>query len=153
MKLLERSRQSGATVVEFALVVIVLILLMFGLIEFGRAIFQWNSAAEATRHGARVAAIVAPDAGGRSQILAAMHGAMPELQDGQLVVEYSTNGIAFGPAGTCSRDTVPPCTYVRVSVDVDFTFIAGIWGQGGSALSIAMPAFATTVPIEALGYT
>lgn len=153
MKLSSRFRQAGATAVEFALVIIILLLLLVGLLEFGRAIFQWNSAVEATRHGARIASIASPDEAGRALVLAAMRRSLPELQNAQITVEYSTNGVAYGPAGTCTRETTPPCAFVRVGVDVDFTFISGIWSPGDGPLSIPIPTFATTVPIEALGTT
>ena len=47
----------GAATVEFALVALLFFTLMFGVIEFGRAIFLWNTVQEVTRHAARDAAV------------------------------------------------------------------------------------------------
>lgn len=153
MKRTLRQRQAGAAVVEFALVFILLLMLMAGLLEFGRALYQWNSSVEATRHGARVASIAPPNAAGRAQVLAAIRETMPDVTDAELQVHYSTDGISFAAAGSCTRDTTPPCTFVRVGLDRRFTFAARFWGTPDGSRSMSMPRFSTTVPIEALGVT
>ena len=45
----------GASAVEFALVSTLLLSLVFGIVEFTLALFQWNSAETATQMGARLA--------------------------------------------------------------------------------------------------
>ena len=52
-----KNSQQGTTTVEFAILASVLFVLIFGVIEIGRAFFVWNSLAEATRRGARIAAV------------------------------------------------------------------------------------------------
>lgn len=47
----------GQALVEFALILPLLLLLMFGIIEFGRAFFQKNITINAAREGARFAAV------------------------------------------------------------------------------------------------
>lgn len=49
--------QQGAASVEFALVALLFFALMFGVIEFGRVIFLWNTVQEVTRHAARDATV------------------------------------------------------------------------------------------------
>lgn len=49
--------QRGVTTVEFAIVSAVLFVVLFGIIEFGRALFVINALTEATRRGARMAAV------------------------------------------------------------------------------------------------
>ena len=51
---LRRGRR-GATIVEIALALMVLLLLVIGTIEFGRAAWAYNTLAHATRQGARYA--------------------------------------------------------------------------------------------------
>ena len=43
--------------VEFALVAALFFTLLIGIMEMGRVLFYWNSAAEATRLGARLAVV------------------------------------------------------------------------------------------------
>jgi Flp pilus assembly pilin Flp len=52
--------ESGATMVEFALVAGVLILALFGFMEFSHAYWQWNSATKALQLGVRLAAVSDP---------------------------------------------------------------------------------------------
>lgn len=53
---IERSA-AGQALVETALVLPIVILLLMGLFDFGRAIFYYNSVAEAARNGSRVAIV------------------------------------------------------------------------------------------------
>lgn len=49
--------QRGVTTVEFAIIGAALFIVLFGVIEFGRALFVVNALTEATRRGARMAAV------------------------------------------------------------------------------------------------
>ena len=49
--------EDGAAAVEFALVVSLLFVLLFGIMEFGLAFFELQNLRSATREGARAAAI------------------------------------------------------------------------------------------------
>ena len=52
-----RRRQQGTSVVEMALVLPLLLLLVFGIGDFGIAYTQWNSLTNAVREGARVGVV------------------------------------------------------------------------------------------------
>lgn len=52
-----RSRSRGQTLVEFALVFPLFILLVFAVLDMGRAILAYNTVASAARNGARVAIV------------------------------------------------------------------------------------------------
>ncbi|MDO8773085.1 MAG: pilus assembly protein [Burkholderiaceae bacterium] len=134
-------RQRGAAAVEFAFVVILVIFLLFGLIEFGRTLFTWNSAVDVTRRGARTAAIVA--VGDSAAVLAEMRLIMPELEADNVTIEYSIDGDF--PGAACVRGT---CRFVRVSVNRVFRPLVFFLPA-----TIQMPPFSTTYPVEALGAT
>ena len=51
------SRDTGQGMVELALVLPVLVLIMVGIMDLGRAVFAYNTIANAARQGARVAAV------------------------------------------------------------------------------------------------
>src|SRR5919202_6635011 len=51
------SSELGAAIVEFAIVLPLLLLLVFGIADFGRALFIKNNLTSAARSGARVAAV------------------------------------------------------------------------------------------------
>ena len=50
-------QDDGASAAEFAMVITLFVVLLFGAIDFGRAMFEWNSAAKATQIGARFAVV------------------------------------------------------------------------------------------------
>jgi len=64
MKRVRRALQrneKGAAIVEFALVVPLLLLLLWGIVDIGRAFYTLNNLASAVREGARTAAVMATD--------------------------------------------------------------------------------------------
>lgn len=52
-----RRREGGQSLVEFALLLPVLLVILLGLLDFGRAVFAYNSVSEAARNGSRVAIV------------------------------------------------------------------------------------------------
>lgn len=65
------SDERGAAAVEFALVCVPLVMLLFGIIGYGLALWQLQSLRAATREGARIAAV----GGTRDQVLTAVESA------------------------------------------------------------------------------
>jgi Flp pilus assembly protein TadG len=55
-----RSRQRGVALIELAISIGVLIMIAFGITEFGRAIYQYNTLAKAVRDAARFLAVRDP---------------------------------------------------------------------------------------------
>lgn len=54
---ISRTRSRGQTLAEFALVLPVLLLVMMGIVDFGRAVWAYNTLSNAAREGARVAIV------------------------------------------------------------------------------------------------
>jgi len=97
-------KQSGITTVEFAIIGATMLLVLFGLIEIGRAMFVLNALGESTRRAARVAAVCpindpaikevglfnAPGGGATAQIVGGLTAA-------NFAVEYlDSNGNVIG---------------------------------------------------------
>lgn len=55
-----KRRQSGIAAVEFAFVLIPLLTLLFGITEFGRAMYEYNTIAKAARDATRLMSTQAP---------------------------------------------------------------------------------------------
>lgn len=83
-------REDGAAAVEFALIVGLLAILIFGLLEYGLAFWQVQNLRAAAREGARVAA-VRGDAG---EIEAAMVAASAGSLTGAESFTVTANGVA-----------------------------------------------------------
>lgn len=93
-----RERDAGP-IVEFAVVVPVLLLLLFGIIDFARAFFQRNNLVAAVREGARFAAVqeFPCDAATISAIQQRVIGYFSAIGD----AVPALNTIVVTPAGTC----------------------------------------------------
>lgn len=127
------SRQGGVAAVEFALIASVFFMLLIGIMEMGRVLFYWNSAAEATRLGARMAVVC-------------------DLNDADIKVRMQTMlsilptskiNIGYTPAG-CD---VNSCQAVTVSIGAGVpvtTFIPFV------PLTLTLPPFSTTLPRESM---
>jgi hypothetical protein len=126
-------RQAGAAVVEFALVASLLFMLLFGIMEMSRMLFYWNTATEATRLGARIASVCAPDAAG-------IKGSMTALFP---VIAATDIKISYLPAGCSASD----CRQVTVSIDTTRTLDLAI---PFLPLRLRLPSFSTTVPRESM---
>lgn len=146
-----RSRQRGVTCVEFAIIGSVFFTLLFGVIEFGRALFVANALTESTRRGARMAAVcpVGDPAPALVAIFANADGASriaPDLTTANVVVSYLNQAGATIANPTANYAAI---RYVQVRI-VNFTqemLIPFLLPE------ILMPAFTATLPIESLGYS
>ena len=57
LKALWKNEERGQAVVEFALVAIIFFIVVFGTMDVGRAVWNYNTLAQATREGARFAVV------------------------------------------------------------------------------------------------
>ena len=84
---LRKNPESGATMLEFAIAVPVVVLLVVGLIEFGFGFLDSQAVAGATREGARVGAIFATDPDADGFILAAVGDSLSDMRGGSELQE------------------------------------------------------------------
>jgi Flp pilus assembly protein TadG len=132
--------QRGSTLVEFAIGATVFLMVMFAVIEFGRALWVHNALSDAARRGARYAVthssadatavknvVVYDDPAGGTQPL------VDNLTTSNVDVSYSNFGLNGGTA------TVSITSY-------QFQFVFPI-----VSTSIQMPAYATTLTAESAG--
>ena len=112
----------GAAAVEFALLLPLLLLLVFGIIDFGRAINAQITLTQAAREGARLAAL------GQPNVVSGTQAAAPGLNLPQSAIAVT----ACPPGATQTTDAV-----VQVSYPFHFVTpvgaIAGLFGGGFGA--------------------
>jgi len=87
---------SGAAAVEFGLIGMIFITLLFGMVEFGTAYWQWNQAAKALQLGVRLAAVSNPV----SSDLSTFTGLSSTVEEGDPMPYFQR--ICSGKAATCS---------------------------------------------------
>lgn len=133
MKPALKLRLVGATTVEFALVLLLLLMFVLGLIDFARLLYTWNAAAEVTRAGARYAA-VCDDTSKQAEVLARMQELLPQITGVSVV-------------WTPSSCTASTCEMVTVSItSMNYSWISPI--PGAVAPLIPTPTAATTLTRE-----
>ena len=145
-----RRDQRGTALVEFALLAPLLFLLLFGIVDFGRALDYYNQMTQLAGQGARAASVNrAPDGTPLSnanlyeiqQQLATTYTAQPELKKGIVVC------ITHVPSGT--QD------YVTVRTSYKFNFLplvgAAAGALGGLNLSSTQTERAETFPVDTNG--
>jgi hypothetical protein len=133
------NRQRGTAIVEFAIVAVIFLMLLLGIMDFGRMLFTWNAAAEATRWGARIAVVC--DKATPAQVRDRMRRILPQLTDANIVIDW------HNPEGTVSACDKSSCKGVEVRLS-GFTFdpISPFMGFGLTTV----PAFATYLPRESM---
>lgn len=155
--------QDGAALVEFAIIALLFFILLFGIIEFGRAWFVYNTLTEATRRGARVAAVCPVDDAGILQVKqATIFDPTPDgvttptmgllgLSTDNVNVSYFDANMAVLATPTAAYDDI---AFVRVAIKANFQqalFIPGFSFVLGSKDTHDI--IITTLPSESLGRT
>ncbi|MDP9429873.1 MAG: pilus assembly protein [Actinomycetota bacterium] len=110
--------ERGAAAVEFAFIVPLLIVLLLGIAEFGRAFQVQGTLSAAAREGARAMALQNDSAAARTAVQDAASSLAPAVTDGQ---------IAITPAA-CPTTTDGSGTNVRVTVTYPMPFLTGFFG-------------------------
>ncbi len=121
------TNDKGANLIEMALVTILLLLLLAGVADFGRAFYHYIIISNAAREGARYASHFPNDAGGiRVATKQEATDSGVTLLDTDILIDPDPDGA--GPAG--------PGSPVRVSIVYDFpTILGGIIGADELTLS------------------
>jgi Flp pilus assembly protein TadG len=134
------SDERGSTLVEYAIAATVFMTVMFGVIEFGRALWVHNALADAARRGARYAVLHSADIDKVKNVVVYDNedgGSQPmvtNLTTGNVTVNYSGLGVNTGT--------------VTVSItDYQFQFVVPLVGT-----TITMPNYTTTLTGESSGF-
>jgi Flp pilus assembly protein TadG len=129
-----RRHCKGTTAVEFAIVSSVFFMMLIGIIQIGILLFFYNTAEEATRLGARIAAVCDLNAAAITNNMTAL---LPDLAAGDVSVSYQ-------PAGC----TVANCQSVTVEINPGFVVPVAI--PFVTLPTLFLPAASTTLARESL---
>jgi hypothetical protein len=136
----ERGQTRGQALVEFALVLPILLILLLGVLDFGRAIAAYNSVSNAARSGARVAIV--------NQDLAAIEAAVESegISLGDIEVEFDPD-VNNKPA--CPADDCCPQIGCIVEVRVTSSYVPAtpIFSNIVGTIDVSS---ATRMPIESV---
>ena len=151
-----REAQRGLTTVEFSIVGSVLFVVLFAIIEFGRTMYVINVLTEATRRGARLAAVCPvndpyPAQGAVFAYGGSNSAVVAGLTTANVVIEYlDDNGNVISSPSPNFADTATnfdTIRYVRAQI-VNFSMQLMIPFFDPT---VSLSGFAATIPRESLG--
>lgn len=159
-------QQHGVAIVEFAIVVLLLFILLFGILEFGRLFYVFNSVQEVTRRAAREAVVRWIDQQSVVKNLALFgRSTLPagaEITPARINIEYldvdgallTTLTLPVSPGDNitkCLNEPPVGCiAYVRVSITgATYAPMVSLFPY----LSVPIPASTVTMPAESMGYS
>lgn len=171
-----RTGQRGAAAVEFALIAMVFFMLFFGIIEFGRFFYLYNTVQEVTRCAARQAVVRWTDqVGGIQRMCVFQPGSAgdvslpgaPEVTNVKVSIRFvNASGATANPMPGSSEDNVGACLdpgadgcirFVEASIQdcsgqscqpVQYQPMIGLF----SYMGINIPISTVRMPVESLGY-
>src|SRR6476659_9632838 len=114
--------ERGAAAVEFAFIVPLLIVLVLGIAEFGRAFQVSGTLSAAAREGVRIMALQNDPAGARAAVRGAAPSLNPAVTDAQIVITPAACPITTGATNTT----------VRLTVTYPMPFLTSFFGSGVS---------------------
>lgn len=138
----EKPSERGSTLVEFSIAATVFLMVMFAVIEFGRAVWTHNALSDAARRGARYA-VISPEANEANVKNVVVYGnpsggtkpVVDGLTTDNVEVDYEGFGLDVGT--------------VQVTVkEYQFKFVVPVIGT-----KIQMPKYTTTLTGESAGTT
>ncbi len=140
-------RERGAALVEFSIVATATLLLMFGVIEFGRLVWAHNALKDAARRGTRYAIVRKNDTASITAVKNMVvygepnpSGTAKPVVDGLTTANVAVEYQNFNGVQLSSRATVSITNY-------QFKFTVPLIGG-----TLNMPAYRTTLPGESAGY-
>jgi Flp pilus assembly protein TadG len=127
-----RDSEAAQTLVEFSLILPLFLILIFALVDFGRAFFAWQTVTSAAREGARAAAVGGSTSTVDTRIYQSFCTASP----------YTSSTCSLDPADIAITKTGIPATTgstVTVTVAYSFSYVTPLSPLltliGGSSLS------------------
>lgn len=129
-----RTRERGAAVVEFALIMPILLILVFGIISYGYMLSFRQAISQAAAEGARAAAVAQRDADQQPDALAAINEALESYgvscAGGTLTRDGAGAGTCEVSVAACENDASHQCVTAKLSYDYDGSPLLPAPGMG-----------------------
>ena len=119
--------ERGASAVEFAFIAPVLILLVLGIVEFGRAFQVQGTLSAAAREGVRTMALRNDPADARNVVRNAAPSLNPAIANPQITIAV-LNGTTVLPGEKCPL-TGAGATTVRLTIKYPMSYLTGFFGS------------------------
>ena len=146
------AKQKGMTTVEFAIIGMLFFIILFGIVEVGRALFVWNGLADITRRAARIGAVCPPN--DTSVIRTAIYNAAGNAGTSSLISGLDPSDVTIRYLDSTLAIQPNPATTGFSGVKYVQASISGYTHQmliPTFNINLTPPTFTTTVPAESLG--
>ena len=111
--------ERGASAVEFAFIVPLLLLLALGIAEFGRAFQVEGTLSAAAREGVRIMALQNDQTAARSMVRSVASSLNPAITDAQITISPSSCPAVYTPGSS-----------VQLTISYRLTLLTGFFGAG-----------------------
>jgi Flp pilus assembly protein TadG len=136
-----RRRQArGQAMVEFSLAIVIFLVLLMGVVDFGMAVYKFNGVSEAAREIARVASVHQGSVTfGVSSEIAAVIATQQKLVPGLGSPTFSCADVNGSPVALSSGGRCPTTAFVNVVVSTQYRSstpllaLVGTWDMKGSS--------------------
>lgn len=128
---MKTGKQKGAAVVEFAVILPLLLLVVFGIVEFGFIFYNQALLTNASREGARRAIVYRTDGDGNRMLSGSdvedaveqyLYSDYPTNNDLRLVT-FGTDNLLIDPDSSDGDTTISQGQYITVTVTYDYDFL------------------------------
>jgi Flp pilus assembly protein TadG len=113
--------ERGASAVEFAFVLPLLLVLVVGIAEFGRAFQVSGTLSAAAREGVRTMALQNDQTAAKTMVKNVASSLSPAITDAQIVITPASCPVTY-----------PSATNVTVTISYHLPFITGFFGSGAN---------------------
>jgi TadE-like protein len=148
-----RRTQRGGETVEFTLIALLFFMVWFGIFEFARVLYFWNSVAESTRRAARLAAVCPFDHTAIAKV--AVFGDPDGGNDSPIFQGLGTEDVEIAYLDQDGGETADyeQARFVRVRIaDGSFSTPLLVPVIGPLLGPLFAPPLETTLPVESLGF-
>ncbi|GBD85267.1 TadE-like protein [bacterium BMS3Abin02] len=127
--------ERGATLVEFAIISILLFTVLYGIMEFSLAFKDWLSISHASREGVRVGAVAGNDAAADIEILRAVERAMTAAGMTNLVSVSVANPDNMSEKTAYAWNGGTPCRWTPCPDPTEPAYVQPGWDPGSRRIS------------------
>ncbi|NOY56665.1 MAG: pilus assembly protein [Actinobacteria bacterium] len=138
----------GATLIEFAIVSVLLITVLYGIMEFGLAFKDWLSISHASREGARIGAVAGNDSAADIAILRSVERALTASMMGDIVDVTIDDPDHMSETTTYRWDGTTPCRWTPCPDPDDLSYVPPNWLPSGRKIDTPTERIEVTVRFQ-----
>lgn len=143
--------QRGVAAVEFALIIFILLLIIAGIVEFGRAFWYYDALSKGTRNAARVLSVT-PSANLGSAVAADLRTIVVDAAEKARIPSFTSANVSYSCSPIACSAASTPGSVNYVTVQATYTFVIGSLVPFISPTGVAQRWTVTLTPYTTMKY-